>query len=385
MFKPYLSYRSWYRFGLATLLLTMGPSLPSDAQGIPSASPSSMPSLMPNSMPNALPSSMPTADPTPQPLDSQSKAEDWSNNYRLGPGDVIQISVFGAEEYSGEAIVLQDGAISLPRAGRVSVTGQTFQQASATIASTYATYIRNPRITVTPIKLRPIRVAISGEVSRPGSYAIEPTQNNQEQSFPTLTQMIAQAGGITAQANLKAVEIRRPTGENQRQVTTINLWQLVQSSDLSQDVVLQSGDEIHIPTAADLSPQELTELASANFAPSAIRIYIAGEVVRPGLVEVPLNTPLNQALLAAGGFNDRADRQSVNLVRLNPNGTVMQQNISIDFNEGISETDNPILMNQDVVVVKRSGISGFNQVASTLLGPLGQILSTILGFRNLFP
>ncbi|MCU0525730.1 MAG: SLBB domain-containing protein [Elainella sp. Prado103] len=372
MSKTSYSCSSWACLGLSTLFFTTGCVLPGYAQEQSTirqqqSSDISVPPLQ-----------------TLRQIGDTEASESWSDHYRLGPGDVIKIDVFGAEEYSGEAIVLQDGAIGLPRGGRVFVQGQTFQQAAESIAGTYTTYIRNPLITITPIKLRPIRIAISGEVNHPGSYTVESTQNNQEQKFPTLTQIIAQAGGITARANLKKIEIRRPVGSDQAQVATINLWNLVQSSDLSQDIVLQSGDEVHVPTAANLSAQELTELASANFAPPAIRVYVAGEVARPGLIEVPLNTPLNQAILVAGGFNERADRDSVNLVRLNPNGTITKQDVEIDFNEGVNEENNPILMNQDVVVVERSVTADFSQVAGMVLSPLSQILNTILGFRGLF-
>jgi polysaccharide biosynthesis/export protein len=308
----------------------------------------------------------------------------WSNNYRLGPGDVIGLNVFGAEEYSGEVIVLQDGTINLPRVGRVAVQGLTFQGASDAIAAAYSTYIRNPLITLSPVTLRPVRIAVSGEVNRPGSYTIDATAENQALDFPSLTQAIAQAGGITARANLKEVEIRRPIGPNQKQTTKINLWDLVRAGNLDQDVVLQSGDEVFIPVATALTPQELTELGSASFAPDSIKVYVAGEVEKPGLVEVPLNTPLNQALLVAGGFNNRANRSTVSLVRLNPDGSVTQRDVAVDFNQGINEANNPILMEEDVIVVNRSGVAAFGENTSLFLSPFTQILNAIFGFGRLF-
>ncbi|MBD0336246.1 MAG: SLBB domain-containing protein [Cyanobacteria bacterium Co-bin13] len=315
-----------------------------------------------------------------------STASSYSANvdYRLGPGDVININVFGAEEYSGQVIVLQDGAINLPRIGRVSVEGLTFQGSATAIAAAYSTYIRRPVITVTPIRLRPIRVAISGQVNRPGTYTIESTNDNQILTFPSLTQAISQAGGITARANLKEVEIRRSVGPNQKQMATINLWDLVRSGDLAQDIVLQGGDEVFIPMAQTLSPAEATELASASFAPDSIQVYVAGEVDRPGLVEVPLNTPLNQALLVAGGFTNRANQRSVSLVRLNPDGSVAQRDVPVDFNQGINDEGNPILMNQDVVVVGRSGVAAFGETTNILLSPFTTILNAIFGFRRIF-
>jgi polysaccharide export outer membrane protein len=127
-------------------------------------------------------------------------------------------------------------------------------------------------------------------------------------------------------------------------------------------------------------------LAAASFSPDRIRVNIVGEVSKPGLVEIPPNTPLNQAILAAGGFNNRrAAQDTVKLIRLNPNGTVVQRDIAIDFSKGINDATNPTLRNQDVVVVDRNLLSSTTDSLSTLLSPLGT-LTGFLGFFNLlFP
>ncbi|HEY9763924.1 MAG TPA: SLBB domain-containing protein [Trichocoleus sp.] len=318
------------------------------------------------------------------PLIGDQRSEvNWTANYRLGPGDVVKVDIFGAPEYSGEAPVLQDGTVNLLRVGRVAVQGLTFEQAATAIATSFGTYIRRPVITVSPVSLRPIRIAVSGEVNRPGAYSIETSSENQDFDFPSLTEAISQAGGITAQANLKEVEIRRSISPNQKQVTTINLWDLIKTGDLNQDVVLQGGDEVYIPTATALSPEESTELASASFAPTSIKVYVAGEVEQPGLIEVPLNTPLNQAVLIAGGFNRRADQRAVKLVRLNPNGSVTEREVPVDFSQGIGEESNPILMPQDIVVVRRSGAASVGDTTDLLLNPVTRILNTIFGITNL--
>ena len=87
---------------------------------------------------------------------------------------------------------------------------------------------------------------------------------------------------------------------------------------------------------------------------------------------VPPNTPLNQAILAAGGFNSaRAKKGSVQLVRLKPDGTVDKRKINVDFSEGINDDNNPTLRNQDVVVVSRSGFTSVTDTVSPVGGTLG--------------
>jgi polysaccharide export outer membrane protein len=319
---------------------------------------------------------------------SLTEMADWSSDYRLGPGDLLSITVFEAEEYSGEVIVIQDGSVNLPRVGKVLVQGYTLQQATDAIAARYATYIRNPIVSIQPLRFRPVRVGIAGEVKRPGSYVISGINNVnqsnvQDSRFPTLTQAIAEAGGITSEADLREVELRRKVGPTEEQVLRINLWDLIQSGNLDQDIILQSGDEVVIPTAIALTPQESTELSNASFAPETIQVYVAGEVEDPGVVQVPLNAPLNQALLVAGGFNPRAERGTVELVRVNSDGTASQQRFTVDFAAGVNAPNNPILKDQDVVVVDRSGVARVGDVTDILLSPITRVLNTILGLQRL--
>ena len=236
---------------------------------------------------------------------------------------------------------------------------------------------------------QPLNIALVGEVARPGPYLMKGGTTSTTTSagtttvaggLPTVTQAIQNAGGITQLADIRKVEVRRTTRSGQPQIIALNLWELVQGGDISQDIGLQQGDTIVIPKATALTPQEVTQLALASFSPKTIRVNVVGEAVRPGAIEVPPNTPLNQALLAAGGFNREAQKKTVQLVRLNPNGTVAQRTVTIDFARGIDEQGNPLLLNNDIVIVARSGAAKFSDAVGTVLGPLLRFLP----FRSLF-
>ena len=309
----------------------------------------------------------------------------WESGYALGPGDRINIDIYGAEEYSGEVLVLPDGAVNLPRVGRVQVEGLTFQQTTDLISSRYAPYLRRSWVTITPVSLRTVRVGVSGEVNRPGSYAINPEGSGHRDSGPpTLTAAIQLAGGITPNANLRQVQVRRPQSAGENKTLTVDLWDLLVTGDLSKDIMLRGGDSVFIPKAEVIDPAEASQIANANFAPDTIQVYVSGEVGRPGAIEVPPNTPLNQALLSAGGFNERAATHSVDLVRLNPDGTVSRREISVDFNQNIDDENNPALHNQDVILVRRSGLATFNDNASLFLGPVGRFLGDVLNVIRIF-
>lgn len=227
----------------------------------------------------------------------------------------------------------------------------------------------------------PLKIALVGEVSRPGAYTIKPQEiridrDRISSSPPSLTEAIAQAGGITQQADIRRIQVRRPDRAGNSQVISVNLWQLLQAGDLSQDALLHDGDTIVIPTALRISPTEAPSLAAASFSPDTINVNVVGEVPQPGIVEVPPNTPLNQALLAAGGFdNRRASKASVELIRLNPNGTVDKRKIKIDLAASISDRTNPTLRHNDVIVVRRSTLAGVSDTLGTITSPLGGILS----------
>ncbi|MFH7024871.1 MAG: polysaccharide biosynthesis/export family protein [Heteroscytonema crispum UTEX LB 1556] len=239
---------------------------------------------------------------------------------------------------------------------------------------------------------RPRTVAIIGEVNRPGSYLV--TQgggdgggNNQSglasvTGLPTVTRALQLAGGITPQADIRNVVIRRPTRTGPEQNISINLWKLIASADINQDVIVQDGDTIYFPTATEVNAAEATQLATTTLSPSRIQVGVVGPVKKPGQVEVLPNSTLNQALLAAGGFDGaNASSSAVDLVRLNPDGSVTKRKVKVDFSAGINEKTNPILRNNDVVVVYRSGIGKAGETVNTIINPFAGVLGI---FRALF-
>jgi polysaccharide biosynthesis/export protein len=235
---------------------------------------------------------------------------------------------------------------------------------------------------------RPRTVAIIGEVNRPGSYLVTTGATGGEgggasgAGLPTLTRAIQIAGGITPQADIRSLKLRRPTRTGSEQTIDINLWQLLQSGDVNQDVVVQDGDTIVIPTATEINPAEATQLATTTLSPTSIQVGVVGEVKRPGAVELRPNSSLNQALLAAGGFNDaRAKSGSVDLIRLNPNGSVTKRVVEVDFSKEINEQTNPILRNNDVVVVNRNNVARTGDTLGALFNPIGGVLGIL---RTLF-
>ncbi|MDY6936467.1 MAG: SLBB domain-containing protein [Cyanobacteriota bacterium] len=223
-------------------------------------------------------------------------------------------------------------------------------------------------------RTQPLNIAVVGEVARPGPHVVnneaDPTGT---QSLPTVTRAIQVAGGITQRADVREIEVRRIARDGSERVLEVDLWQLLEAGDLQQDVLLQPGDTIVVPTAEVLTPEETAQLAAASFSPETIAVNVIGEVENPGQIQVPPNTPLNQAILVAGGFNTRASEGEVELLRLNPDGTVDRRTIEIDLGAGLDDQNNPSLRANDVIVVDRSGITEvtdfIGQVVSPFIAP----------------
>jgi polysaccharide biosynthesis/export protein len=245
-----------------------------------------------------------------------------------------------------------------------------------------------------PSETKPINVTIIGEVFRPGPYTVTgsartgaagvPGGVSGEQNVPpTVTRAVQVAGGIKPLANIREIKIRRTTSSGEERIITVDLWKLLQEGRSDRDLLLQQGDTIVIPTATALAPEDAAKVAAASFSPDTIEVNIVGEITRPGVVKIPPNTPLNQAIFVAGGFTNRASDDSVVLVRLNPNGTVTKREVSIDFAGGVNDETNPVLYNNDVIVVGRSGLASLSDTLDTVFKPLGSFF-TIFNLINLF-
>lgn len=225
---------------------------------------------------------------------------------------------------------------------------------------------------------KPMNVAIVGEVTRPGPYTL--TAESSSGGILTVTQAIQQAGGITASADLRQIQVKRINRNGTEEVIDVDLFALLQEGDLQQDAILKTGDTVIIPTATQLTPSEVSELARSTLSPTTIRVNLVGELQRPGVIEVPPNTPLSQAILAAGGFNNRAHEGSVELVRLSPDGTLEKREIQVDFSEGIAEENNPTLRSNDIIVVRPTGLNRISDDLSSILSatsPFGLIFQFI--------
>lgn len=327
----------------------------------------------------------------------EAKKEDLNADvYVLGPGDLLGLKIYNADEFSSELEIMIDGRAATPLLGNLRLQGMTLEEADGYISMLLSKQIISPEIQLRIIRPRPIRVAVIGEVERPGLYSLTTNEKTMIQSgdlteylpetkitgFPTMVDAIQKAGGITQQADLRRVKIQRllPGRQKRYKAAMVNLLDLVLDGDQTQNPLLFDGDIIRIETAEE-TPEEAIELAAVNLSPKVIEVNVIGEVKRPGKLQVMANTPLVQAILAAGGLADwRANTGNIELVRINRNGTATLKRFKFDMESGASNSKNPPLRQGDTVHVQRS----LYAKGSDAIGAVADPITGLVTVLNLF-
>lgn len=361
--------------------------------------------------------------------------------YVLGPEDVLEISVWGYPDLTRLVAVRPDGRITLPLVGAVSVAGVSTEQLTRTLTRVYAGYIINPQVTVIVKEFRRIRVSILGQVFRPGSYVLPPGSR--------LLDLLSMGGGVTETAALKEGQLLRPgeqpvvvdlervlAGDLQANVLLQGGETLVVREDLANlvnvfgevarpgryrlkgemrllDVLLAAGgltDRASVKDARlvratreshalnlenllvrqEMSHNVTLQAGDSLFIPEETnnKIYVLGDVGRPGIFILKGEVTVLQAVAMAGGPNQRgvASARTIHIVRRGgteqhrlasaakveslPNGGAL---ITLDLRAlQAGDVKQDVTMKPgDVVVVPQSGLSGMQVILSILSGILG--------------
>jgi polysaccharide biosynthesis/export protein len=159
-------------------------------------------------------------------------------DYKIGPGDMLSISVWREPDVSGTVPVRPDGKISLPLLSDVPAAGSTPAQLAATIAEHLRQYLTDPRVTVIVTAANSRRVYLIGEVVRPGMIPMLPNM--------TLLQALSTSGGFNQFANIKKMYVLRVDSGKQVKIP-INYKAAISGQAPEQNLMLQPGDTIVVP------------------------------------------------------------------------------------------------------------------------------------------
>ena len=171
-------------------------------------------------------------------LAQDATTENQGTNYRIQPGDLLEISVWREEYLEREVVVQPDGRISFPLVGTLPAAGTTVEAVQLAVARRLTQYIPDPVVTVSIKEIRGNRVYVLGQVQNPGQFIMNPTVD--------VIQALALAGGTTPFAELNDIKILRRNGDRQ-ELIEFRYADLERGRNLEQNIILQSGDVIIVP------------------------------------------------------------------------------------------------------------------------------------------
>jgi polysaccharide biosynthesis/export protein len=267
--------------------------------------------------------------------------------YIVGPQDVLRITVFDhpeltnpsgtANELSGR-VVNSDGKFFYPYAGAVQAAGRTVQQIRQQLVDGLAGVIKNPQVDVSVLQYRSQRIVVAGEVRTPGTVPITDVP-------PTLNEVISQAGGLSAEADLSAVTVTRGGTS-----TRIDLYSYYYGGDPTQNLRLVAGDVVNVP--------------DRRFN----KVFVLGEVGRPNSLVMPRGRlTLAEALADSGGINPlTANAGQIYVIR--DGGQKAQiYHLNASTTDALVLADRFDLRSRDVVFVDAVPVVRWSRIVSNIL------------------
>lgn len=242
----------------------------------------------------------------------------WSadEDYRMGTGDVLRITVYGQPDLTTEARVSEAGSITFPLIGEVKLAGTTPAQGETEIASRLnkGGFILEPFVTLNVVQYRGQQVSVLGRVNRPGKHVLEKVSR--------LTDALALAGGIVADGADTITLVRVRDGKTEyREIDVLALFR--PGGEASNELV-QDGDIINVARQP--------------------MFYIYGEVQRPGAFRLEQKMSVVQALSMGGGLTPRGTQRGIQILRRDGKGVMQQTDAQLA----------DLVQKDDVIFVKES-------------------------------
>ncbi|HEY3930529.1 MAG TPA: SLBB domain-containing protein [Candidatus Koribacter sp.] len=207
------------------------------------------------------------------------------NDYVLGPGDLVQLTLWGGISQTLSRPVDAEGRLVLPEAGPIGVSGLTLAQAQGAAENALRPQFREIHVQLSLARVRTIRVYVVGDVQRPGAYDVS--------SLSTTLNALYAAGGPTAVGSLRIVRHYR----NSKLIHEVDLYDFLLHGMRDDPVLLQAGDTVLVP-------------------PAGRQVTVAGMVRRPAIYELRQEQTLDDVIGLAGGLLVSASTASIRLERV---------------------------------------------------------------------
>ena len=219
-------------------------------------------------------------------------------NYILGPGDKLIVQLYGKQNDEYQLQIGRNGNVIIPQLGPFNIATKSFSEAKTFLSEQIKQQIIGVEVSLSMGELRTIRVFVTGESYKPGAYNVS--------SLSTITHALFVSGGVSEIASLRNIQLKRAG----KLVQTLDLYDLLLKGDTSDDVLLQPGDAIFIPSV------EKT-------------VSIDGQVRRPAIYELKSEQSIKEVLELAGGMLADGFAKAVGLRRFD-NGQQLQLTFNVD-------------------------------------------------------
>ncbi len=260
-------------------------------------------------------------------------------DYVVGPGDGLEISLWGGVSQRLQRTVDREGRISLPEAGPVLVSGRTLGDVQLTIQQLLRTQFRDISTDVSLSRLRSVRVYVVGEVRVPGAYDVS--------SLSSALNALIAAGGVTEHGSLRSIKHFR----GRQLIETIDAYDLLLRGVGSDQKRLEDGDSLLVP-------------------PVGPQVTIEGMVRRPAIYELRGTTSLEEALELSGGILPAAALKNVQVERLVAHENRTMLSLSLNAEGSVSDNSEQLrnFQVQDGDLIHIFPIAPYNDRAIYLQG-----------------
>ena len=277
-----------------------------------------------------------------------------AQDYRIGPEDIIEISVFEDDKLNKTVRVSSQGSINLPLLGIIKVKGLTSSELEKELRDLLADkYLKDPHVSIFIKEYRNHRVSLLGAVSKAGVYDFSGPK--------TILDLLAMAGGLREDAGRLLFLVRPPDpdlalksnnpDDQSPRASIVDLEDLLIKGDPNMNLTLQHGDIVNIPVAG--------------------KIFIGGEVKSPGAQVLTKKLTLRQAITAAGGMTSVASGSEAKIFRYSTRGTekeVLTADLAA-IQKG--QAEDMFLRENDVIIVPQSGAKvALKEFWDLMKGPL---------------
>jgi polysaccharide export outer membrane protein len=278
---------------------------------------------------------------------SRAQMQSDASEYLLGAGDLLEVSVFEAEELNTKVRVSSRGFITVPLLGQVLIKGSSAREAEQQIEDLYRKqYIKDPHVSIFVAEHYSQRVTLVGQFKNPGTYDYLSKQR--------LLDVIALGGGLSDKAG-RIAQVRRSSNlQGEPGIFIIDLDRLIKEGQDEFNIEINGGDVLFVPEAGVF--------------------FIGGAVRKPGAYSIKHKTIMQEALLEAGGLLPYGSKDNIQLVRSTESGE--KKVIVLDLKEQhVRELE---LKDRDIIIVDASSFGKFFHGFWTQIG----IPGANIGYRD---